>query len=179
MDTHHATSHDLLHDEAYAPLPYSPLPDHPVPAGAPALGQRRPLKVFAVTLASLMFLVSLVALVIHQSPQTPVTVDNDGPSMEREGRGVAQGVSEKSFLGFSGRRLSYNWTTAMFAWQRTAFHFQPEKNWMNGRSPSFFSLSFSNYTSHIFQMVRIFSILFFFPFFFYIILEMHFVKCFL
>lgn len=131
MDTHHATSHDLLHDEAYAPLPYSPLPDHPVPAGAPALGQRRPLKVFAVTLASLMFLASLVALVIHQSPQTPVTVDNDGPSMEWEGRGVAQGVSEKSFLGFSGRRLSYNWTTAMFAWQRTAFHFQPEKNWMN------------------------------------------------
>ena len=173
MDTHHATSHDLLHDEAYAPLPYSPLPDHPVPAGAPALGQRRPLKVFAVTLASLMFLVSLVALVIHQSPQTPVTVDNDGPSMEREGRGVAQGVSEKSFLGFSGRRLSYNWTTAMFAWQRTAFHFQPEKNWMNGRSPSFLSLFPTTLPN--FQMVRIFSILIFF----YIILEMHFVKCFL
>ena len=142
MDTHYSTSND----EDHVPLSYSPLPDLPDPAGPPAEGRRcRPLKVFAVTLASVVFLLSLVALVIHQSPQTPVTVDNGGSSMETEGRGVAQGVSEKTFRGFSGRRLSFNWTSSMYAWQRTAFHFQPEKNWMNGRSPSFFSFSFSNH----------------------------------
>jgi beta-fructofuranosidase len=49
-------------------------------------------------------------------------------------RGVAEGVSEKSnapaLLGGGG---AYDWTNAMLSWQRTAFHFQPEKNWMNGR----------------------------------------------
>jgi beta-fructofuranosidase len=50
-------------------------------------------------------------------------------------RGVAEGVSEKSnapaLLGGVGG--AYDWTNAMLSWQRTAFHFQPEKNWMNGR----------------------------------------------
>jgi beta-fructofuranosidase len=49
-------------------------------------------------------------------------------------RGVVQGVSEKStapaLLGGGG---AYDWTNVMLSWQRTAFHFQPEKNWMNGR----------------------------------------------
>ncbi|PSS11511.1 Acid beta-fructofuranosidase [Actinidia chinensis var. chinensis] len=46
-------------------------------------------------------------------------------------RGVAEGVSAKSY----GLRLgmpSYPWTKHMLDWQRTAFHFQPKKNWMNG-----------------------------------------------
>ncbi|KAK8490991.1 hypothetical protein V6N13_139794 [Hibiscus sabdariffa] len=50
-------------------------------------------------------------------------------------RGPAQGVSEKT----SGVRyhvprdtLPDPWNSTMLAWQRTAFHFQPEKNWMNG-----------------------------------------------
>lgn len=52
-------------------------------------------------------------------------------------RGIAEGVSSKSsgagsrsgLLGSSG---PYPWTNKMLAWQRTGFHFQPEKNWMNG-----------------------------------------------
>ncbi|KAL6651117.1 hypothetical protein ACP70R_010042 [Stipagrostis hirtigluma subsp. patula] len=65
-------------------------------------------------------------------------------------RGVAEGVSEKStapLLGGAGGDVSdYAWTNAMLAWQRTAFHFQPPKNWMNARGigvivPIFFSAS--------------------------------------
>ncbi|CAN6235751.1 unnamed protein product [Urochloa humidicola] len=51
-------------------------------------------------------------------------------------RGAAEGVSEKStapLLGAGGAAVKdYAWTNAMLAWQRTAFHFQPPKNWMNG-----------------------------------------------
>ncbi|XP_062226279.1 beta-fructofuranosidase 1-like [Phragmites australis] len=49
-------------------------------------------------------------------------------------RGVVDGVSEKStapLLGGAGALRDYAWTNAMLAWQHTAFHFQPPKNWMN------------------------------------------------
>ncbi|KAL6903773.1 hypothetical protein ACP4OV_004586 [Aristida adscensionis] len=49
-------------------------------------------------------------------------------------RGAAEGVSEKStapLLGAGGALRDYAWTNKMLAWQRTAFHFQPPKNWMN------------------------------------------------
>lgn len=158
MGTHHSsTSQDLLHDEAQVPLSYSPLPDHPPPAGAPAKGHRRPSKVFAVTFFSVLFLLSLVALVMYEAPQAPATVDNGRSPVEIEGRGVAQGVSDKSFRGFSSRRLSFNWTTSMFVWQRTAFHFQPEKNWMNGRFPfqphSHFRIFFLIWENDLFRLL--------------------------
>lgn len=84
-----------------------------------------------------MFLVSLVALIINQSPEP-----SDQPEGTSEAtpysdipipmaRGVAEGVSAKSNPAFSGHEVSYNWTNAMFSWQRTAYHFQPERNWMN------------------------------------------------
>ncbi|TVU15057.1 hypothetical protein EJB05_38559, partial [Eragrostis curvula] len=48
-------------------------------------------------------------------------------------RGVVEGVSEKSTAPLLGSALEgYAWTNAMLSWQRTAFHFQPPKNWMNG-----------------------------------------------
>lgn len=51
-------------------------------------------------------------------------------------RGVSSGVSEKSNTFLSGKVVgeaeSFPWDNTMLSWQRTAFHFQPEKNWMNG-----------------------------------------------
>jgi len=52
---------------------------------------------------------------------------------------VSAGVSEKSnvFLFEAnkvGETESFPWNNTMLSWQRTAFHFQPEKNWMNGNS---------------------------------------------
>ncbi|KAL5728216.1 beta-fructofuranosidase [Ranunculus cassubicifolius] len=45
-------------------------------------------------------------------------------------RGVAEGVSEKSSWPVSAGE-SFPWTNSMLSWQRTAYHFQPEKNWIN------------------------------------------------
>lgn len=61
-------------------------------------------------------------------------------SFECYPRGVGEGVSSKSnevinsnsCLSISSHKVSYNWTNAMFSWQRTSYHFQPQKNWMNG-----------------------------------------------
>ncbi|KAE8732338.1 Acid beta-fructofuranosidase [Hibiscus syriacus] len=50
-------------------------------------------------------------------------------------RGPAQGVSEKTsgiWANVPGDNLPKPWNSTMLIWQRTAFHFQPEKNWMNG-----------------------------------------------
>lgn len=128
--------------------PYTPLPgEDPLFSGHPPASPRRPLKGFAVIFASIVFLLSLVGLIIHQGPQQPPNVapekqddDHHGPPSTStreatsfwEPRGKAQGVSAKSNPPVSDE-LSYNWTNAMFSWQRTAFHFQPERNWMNGR----------------------------------------------
>ncbi|KAF9668226.1 hypothetical protein SADUNF_Sadunf15G0107100 [Salix dunnii] len=131
MDANHShTPSDLEH------APYTPLPDKPFPARI-----RWPFKGFAAILASLIFLLSLVALIINQSQESLPKLDqNRSPSTSRpaesfskpEPRGVAQGVSPKSNPSFFSDKVSYNWTNAMFSWQRTAYHFQPEKNWMNG-----------------------------------------------
>lgn len=121
--------------------PYTLLPEDPFPA-RPLASSRRPLKVFGATVASLVFLMSLVGLIINQSPMPPAKNDHHGSDpltskatlfSEDAGRlptGVSEGVSAKSYPSVRDR-LSYNWTNAMFSWQRTAYHFQPEKNWMN------------------------------------------------
>ncbi|GLT47196.1 hypothetical protein SLA2020_209080 [Shorea laevis] len=54
-----------------------------------------------------------------------------GPkSSQHASRGPAAGVSEKSNRVGNNLR-SYPWDINMLSWQRTSFHFQPEKNWMN------------------------------------------------
>lgn len=59
-------------------------------------------------------------------------------------RGVSSGVSEKSssmlFAVKDGASKAFPWDNSMLSWQRTAFHFQPEKNWMNGNVMLFYSL---------------------------------------
>jgi beta-fructofuranosidase len=48
-------------------------------------------------------------------------------------RGVSAGVSEKANVNLKGAQVKdYPWNNSMLSWQRTAFHFQPEENWMNG-----------------------------------------------
>ncbi|KAG2715649.1 hypothetical protein I3760_03G087700 [Carya illinoinensis] len=126
------TASDLEH------AAYSPLPGHSSPASP-----RRPLKGFAGIISSCIFLLALVALILDQSQEPSHKPGKDeAPALTPKAtsfsnisgpvaRGVAQGVSAKSSPSFSGNELSYNWTNAMFSWQRTAFHFQPQRNWMN------------------------------------------------
>ncbi|PKA46489.1 Beta-fructofuranosidase, soluble isoenzyme I [Apostasia shenzhenica] len=54
------------------------------------------------------------------------------PAVLAPSRGATAGVSEKSTSSFLGSTAAYPWTKSMLAFQRTGFHFQPEKNWMNG-----------------------------------------------
>ncbi|WVZ03319.1 hypothetical protein V8G54_024125 [Vigna mungo] len=99
-----------------------------------------------IFVVSIVFLMSLAALVISLHShniqpllsiiQRPLTIEidlrslPDSSSLPLQPRGIAEGVSAKSnpYLWQIG---SYNWTNAMLSWQRTAFHFQPQKNWMN------------------------------------------------
>lgn len=60
---------------------------------------------------------------------------------------VSAGVSEKSNVFLSGANKvgeteSFPWNNTMLSWQRTSFHFQPEKNWMNGNSMLLFFILF-------------------------------------
>ncbi|KAK2653555.1 hypothetical protein Ddye_013411 [Dipteronia dyeriana] len=126
---------------------YIPLPEQPSVAGPPA-NLRRPFKGFALILASVIFLLSLVGLIINQSQEPlPTSPNNDNipssslwlPSSKNATsfsggglpRGVAEGVSAKSNPSQFDQEVSYNWTNAMFSWQRTSYHFQPINNWMN------------------------------------------------
>ncbi|XP_061369026.1 beta-fructofuranosidase, soluble isoenzyme I-like [Gastrolobium bilobum] len=94
---------------------------------------RRPLKGTIVIIGSIVSLMSLVALFINLSHEPLGKQHNNLKpfiSVQLLPRGVAEGVSAKSNPSLS-HKVSYNWTNAMLSWQRTSFHFQPEKNWMN------------------------------------------------
>lgn len=127
--------------------PYTLLPEDPSLSVPPAESrQRQPTKVFLGTLTSIALLLSLAGLIITENPKQPesrrasgMVVPGTAPSNVRP-VGEAEGVSAKSYPS-TRDRLSYNWTLAEFAWQRTAYHFQPEKNWMNGRCISEISLN--------------------------------------
>ncbi|KAL6986068.1 beta-fructofuranosidase [Sarracenia purpurea var. burkii] len=92
-----------------------------------------PTKTFSALITGLLVLGTLVALVawmgssglVRGPPTTLETIKSS--SM----RGVPEGVSAKSH-GVHLGTPSYPWTKRMLAWQRTTFHFQPTKNWMNG-----------------------------------------------
>jgi beta-fructofuranosidase len=110
------------------------------PAGGGA-GQRRPSSstvlpavVSAVLLLALAVVTILSSQHVDDGHGVVVMPPAGGVVEVAATRGVAEGVSEKStapLLG-GGALRDYSWTNAMLAWQRTAFHFQPTKNWMNG-----------------------------------------------
>ncbi|KAK9060966.1 hypothetical protein SSX86_018146 [Deinandra increscens subsp. villosa] len=112
---------------------YSPLPDSDHPS--PPSDRRRPTTLIFI---SILLLSSLLALIVlNQHNQRHLDDSGNGKSSPAIpiSRGVPQGVSEKSNnvqLSSSGVEEVYPWTNAMLSWQRTGFHFQPPKNWMNG-----------------------------------------------
>uniref|UniRef100_A0A803QUK5 beta-fructofuranosidase n=1 Tax=Cannabis sativa TaxID=3483 RepID=A0A803QUK5_CANSA len=149
-------SHTATNDIEEVNDDYTPLQSHTGAGnGDTPPNHGRSIKGFAVIIGSIVFFVSLVALInidnqtgtLQQESSSATTrttveeAENDksfNRSREIEmsfwmPRGVAEGVSAKSNPNpsLSDLELSYNWTNAMFSWQRTAFHFQPEKNWMN------------------------------------------------
>lgn len=116
--------------------PHTPLLEPPSLAG---VSDRKPLRGTLVIFGSAVFLLSLLALIINnqsheslekqQNNLKPFTTETIS-SVPSLARGIGEGVSAKSNPSLS-QKVSYEWTNAMLSWQRTAFHFQPEKNWMN------------------------------------------------
>ncbi|KAG2573602.1 beta-fructofuranosidase 1-like [Panicum virgatum] len=122
-------------DDARASL----LPETDPRRGGPGGGgQKRPSSstvLPAVVSAGLLLVLAAVAILSSQHAD-----DGQGGVAAAAGRvvvevaasrGAAEGVSEKSTAPLLGALRDYAWTNAMLAWQRTAFHFQPPKNWMN------------------------------------------------
>lgn len=130
-----------------SPLPYSYTP---LPAADDASaevtgarsrngGRRRSLCAAALVLSAALVL-AVVALSGARLAGRPMEA-MESAGMEQEAvtrmmsRGPDAGVSEKTSgaswarLGESGN--AFPWSNAMLQWQRTGFHFQPEKNWMN------------------------------------------------
>ncbi|XP_049361805.1 acid beta-fructofuranosidase 2, vacuolar [Solanum verrucosum] len=130
-------------------VPYTQLPESDNNSGnTPASSCRRPKKsTFMILTGLVAFLLFFVAVKYGNNDDSDDV--NPGPvppeetvcnmlgsnlmpltTMRTLARGVAKGVSAKSRGHFLGAR-PFPWTQKMLAWQRTSFHFQPKKNWMN------------------------------------------------
>lgn len=73
----------------------------------------------------------LVLLFVQQGPR----INRDGEddlnlkSLEQAWRWASKEIT----VEVSGEKAkAYPWTNDMLSWQRTSYHFQPQKNWMNG-----------------------------------------------
>ncbi|PIN04493.1 Beta-fructofuranosidase (invertase) [Handroanthus impetiginosus] len=103
--------------------------------------RRRRRRTAAVVILLLTGLLGVVYLVVTMtsngeeellpagSPESSTTLQPE--KMKPVARGVEEGVSEKTYRPSLGAR-AYPWTKRLLAWQRTAYHFQPKENWMNG-----------------------------------------------
>lgn len=116
MATHHSSYDPEISTTHYTSLP-----------GQPDSGHRKSLKLISGIFFFLFLLLAAFVILNNQSPSTSETLTPAPPS-----RGVSQGVSEKTFRDVSGAsHVSYAWSNAMLNWQRTGYHFQPQRNWMN------------------------------------------------
>lgn len=127
-----------------APYPYTPLIDHDSAAETAPIKTRLFSKSAFLLISGILAIRLLVGLGynINNGDRGGGMVVPDNPdilsgSMGQLPRGVAEGVSAKSVGSSSGllgaaRRRFFPWTNRILGWERTAFHFQPKKNWMNG-----------------------------------------------
>lgn len=116
---------------------YNPLLHEPVES--PAI-HRRPIKRVVLISSGLLLVCLLVAIIGHNDVDFVATLpglsllrSKSPETLHPASRGVSAGVSEKANRQFLGQNVaSFPWNNSMLSWQRTAFHFQPEENWMNG-----------------------------------------------
>jgi beta-fructofuranosidase len=137
-------TNDSNHD---VPCSYVSLPLGPHADEAP-VESRGKWKSGLVIFCGLSVLVSLVAFNGYEGSNGNVTTLKSNEDLKQKtipsykywkpvSRGVSAGVSEKSNRLFTKNnhnngRMLFPWNNTMLSWQRTAFHFQPEENWMNG-----------------------------------------------
>ncbi|KAK6138647.1 hypothetical protein DH2020_027604 [Rehmannia glutinosa] len=119
-------------------IPYAPLLDSTVVAEPPQRRRRRRSSSVVLLLMTGLLGVALIFAVVRfgirhneiGSRSSSLETRRPAEMIVPADRGVAEGVSLKTFGRLRGAR-AYSWTNNMLAWQRTAFHFQPRKNWMN------------------------------------------------
>lgn len=125
-------------------LPYTRLLDeeaaHEQPFVPPPVLEQRPrqhfLKFFIVLLTA-FFCVGLIfafSKVVEFRGSLSLGKPRDDNVDEVLPRGVAEGVSLKTFRWpvWEMKLPSFPWSPKMLSFERTSFHFQPKKNWMNG-----------------------------------------------
>ncbi|KAF7090155.1 hypothetical protein CFC21_092959 [Triticum aestivum] len=136
-------------DLGSVPCSYAQLPDD-AEAGRTRPGRTGPLcAAILLTSAALLLVVAALAGVrlVGQLPAAGVVVSGHPSTVDvaprsTSSRGPESGVSEKTsgaatvdihggMLGADAGGNAFPWSNAMLQWQRTGFHFQPEKNWMN------------------------------------------------
>ncbi|KAJ8764190.1 hypothetical protein K2173_005370 [Erythroxylum novogranatense] len=126
--------------------PFLPISSHsncsPLPGESPPSDGRRSKKVLLMIFSGL-FVVALVAALTDNNDNVPElphktavnenvgSVTSTRPEYLRPAsKSKMAGVSEKANVMVGGVK-DFEWNNSMLSWQRTAFHFQPEKNWMN------------------------------------------------
>ena len=140
METRDAEAPALL------PCSYAALPGD-AEAAVVGRGRRTGPLVAAILLATAAVLLAVAALAgVRLAGQVPAggvvmpSHPTDIVTDIRSSRGPESGVSEKTsgaaaehgvMLGADAGSNAFPWSNAMLQWQRTGFHFQPEKNWMN------------------------------------------------
>ncbi|XP_075522901.1 acid beta-fructofuranosidase [Primulina tabacum] len=124
-------------DDSFSSCPRTPLLD----SGrvSPSKHRRRPSTVILLLMLGMLGVALLVVVVVKNGNDPDEVIvkpsDCDGTRLSEKmrpvARGVAEGVSAKSFWPLLQAGPAYPWTAKLLAWQTTAFHFQPIKNWMN------------------------------------------------
>ncbi|KAJ8437806.1 hypothetical protein Cgig2_013725 [Carnegiea gigantea] len=123
------------------PYSYAPLLNGDEPNGSGRV-RGRANKIGLIILSGLMVSALLFSLldynaksnVIQREPTKEGLQESDDVPM-KVSRGKDHGVSEKTNgLSLKGLRSPnyFDWNDLQLTWQRTSFHFQPQKNWMNG-----------------------------------------------
>ncbi|KAM7494118.1 hypothetical protein LguiB_028727 [Lonicera macranthoides] len=109
------------------PYAYIPLPDESGSGVPPGNGRRR--INLTILISSILLAVGLVVTLMAGIGLVP----SPAPAKVSPAsiRGVEEGVSEKSFRPLLGAP-AFSWSSSNLDWERSSFHFQPRKNWMNG-----------------------------------------------
>ncbi|CAH2048056.1 unnamed protein product [Thlaspi arvense] len=115
---------EMASSEALLPVLFREEPlSHSRSESMPETHRRRPIKVH---LAVILLLIALyVTLIVTHDGSARDTANEKAD----ESRVRLSGLSEKSNVQ---ETEAFPWNNTVLSWQRTAFHFQPEKNWMNG-----------------------------------------------
>ncbi|XP_075505761.1 acid beta-fructofuranosidase 2, vacuolar-like [Primulina tabacum] len=130
---------EIPSDDSVSSCPYTPLLGSSAAPVSSSKHRRRPSTVILLLMLGMLGVALLVVVAVRNgnAPNEVVSKPSDydwtrrSEKMRPVARGVAEGVSAKSFWPLLQVGPAYPWTAKLLAWQRTAFHFQPIKNWMN------------------------------------------------